>query len=156
MHITLRSSYDVQRELDSDSDSDSIDLIDLYLGIDCPKCCKMTTATGDPNDSYNSGFVVSCNKCGCFMGIKTLKGIENMDKGYSYTYRAELVEFTHYNKKNDYHYDTYIFKELDQKENNGDTVWVEFKPHKYFFDNMDEIYNQTFLVKTGDFHFGFD
>lgn len=129
----------------------------------CPFCQQQQVGTCTPEDSYGD-FYITC-KCG-FMGIYSYEMIEAHDPPEvsdfqaNYCYLVELAEFTHYNKMDDYDVESEQFKLLEKQWLNGNTVWEEFQPHRFYLD-PDECYNRTFRITgssgiEGEFHFGFD
>lgn len=134
------------------------------LWLQCPFCACFKEVTGDPYESYGS-FQVSCDqheKDENYMGIELGEPMDTapdqcLDQNLTFWYRCKVLEFSHYPKKQNYHYDTDEFKELEQRWLKGDYVWEKFDPPRYCLSE-DRCYNQTFLTHNGqsEFHFGFD
>ena len=156
-----------------DVDSDDYEEPDNVIELSwiCPFCDNTYKEIdgADPLNSYGSFYIV-CEGCYLsnrppFIGIELgervtdsteLGALEALgEKDGYFIYRCKIVEFTHYNKMEDYDCDTPEFKILEQKWLNGETEWVKFDKPKYAFFKK-ECYNMRFLVTGGEFSFGFD
>ena len=149
MNTSLWTTYDLDEYVSEEPDSDIV--------IKCPKCnFNAIHGIGEQDDTYSVGFALSCDG-GHYMGIESYKRVDSLDPEHGdFCYDVQLVEFTHYNTMDNCHYETDTFKELEKKWLAGSTVWGELKPHVFVFDDIDKVYNKTFLTTTGEFHFGFD
>lgn len=158
MKLTLWSTYSF------DDEEWMFDEIPIYFV--CPFCQRPQVDACTPEDSYGDPYIV-CNMCG-FMGILNYEasdlhlGITRLTDDFqaNHCYLAELAEFTHYNEMNDHKVGSEEFKLLEKQWLEGNTVWKEFQPHRFYFDTQ-ECFNQTYLVTgesgiKGEFHFGAD